>query len=78
MRSEAIPSEADVRAWLAAGMRKLWHPWSVDVTPHLCGFTVCRAEAGGVDVFLDDLHLNPELSNQMRRYYRPVLQFAKN
>ena len=78
LRSEAIAGEADVRSWLRARMRKLSRPLYVDVTSQMCDLTVCRAQAGGVDVFLDDLHLNPELSLQMRRFYRPALHFAKS
>ena len=75
-RSQAIGGEADVRAWLASRMRLLQRPWSIDVTQRLCDDSVCRAQVGGADVFLDDLHLNPELSRQLRTFYRPVLDFA--
>lgn len=77
-RSQAIAGEADVRAWLASRMRLLQRPWSIDVTPRLCDEAVCHAQVGGVDVFLDDLHLNPELSRQLRQYYRPAVDFAWN
>jgi hypothetical protein len=74
-RAQAIPGEDDVRSWLASRMRLLQRPWSIDVTPRLCDPTDCRAQVGSMDVFLDDLHLNPELSRQLRDFYRPALEF---
>jgi len=74
-RSQAIVGEADVRTWLASRMQRLHRPWSIDVAPRLCDLTVCRAQLGSVNVFLDDLHLNPELSRLLRTLYRPALDF---
>ena len=74
LRSEAVPGEDDVRVWLANRMRNLRRPWFVDVASQLCDLTVCRAQQGGTDVFLDDLHLNPAVSHQLRAAYRPFLR----
>ncbi len=74
LRSEAIPGEDDVRVWLAQRMRSLQRPWYVDVASQLCDLTVCHARLGETDVFLDDLHLNPAVSQQLRASYRPFLR----
>lgn len=74
-RSEAIAGETGVRKWLRRETKALRRPWLIDVTPRLCDPDVCHAEVDGVDTYLDDLHLNPELSHLLRRFYRPALRF---
>ena len=74
-RSQAIAGEAGVRTWLAAEMRTLRRPWSIDVTSRLCDAAVCRPEVDGVATYLDDLHLNPALSLRLRTLYGPALRF---
>ncbi len=75
-RSQAIAGEADVRAWLASRMRLLQRPWSIDVTPAAVRRVGLPRPGGRRRRLLDDLHLNPELSRQLRTFYRPALDFA--
>lgn len=76
-RQDAIAGETGVRTWLAAETRALRRPWTVDVTARLCDQSVCRAQVNGVDTYLDDLHLNPALSHELRDLYRPFLRFRQ-
>ena len=40
----------------------------------MSGATSGWARVKGVSTFLDALHLNPEMSRQLRRFYGPVLR----
>ena len=68
-RATAIEDEAATARWLEARTDVY-----VDATPYVCDASVCRATTGGRATFLDELHLNPAISDAFAPAYRRVFR----
>jgi hypothetical protein len=75
LRSQAIPEEAETRAWVEKQMAKLsGTPRYIDVDDRMCDATMCQARIDGIYTFFDDLHLSATRSRTLHgKLHRSLL-----
>lgn len=73
-RSVALPAEGPVKSWVLTQMRYLaGNPRYVDTTSYFCDATTCRGITDGQSTWMDDLHLNPAITDGLAPYYSTMV-----
>ena len=71
-RQIAIDDEAGTEAWLNSRLRGIPTSGYVDATSYVCDVDVCHPDLDGLPVYLDELHLDPAITEAFAPAYAGI------
>lgn len=71
-RDLAIDDEAGTEKWLKSRLRGIPTSGYVDTTPYLCDAELCHPQLEGLPVYLDELHLDPAITEAFAPAYAGI------
>lgn len=71
-REIAIDDEAGTEAWLKSRLRGIPTSGYVDATSYVCDVDICHPDLDGLPVYLDELHLDPAITEAFAPAYAGI------